>query len=387
MKLLFLCASLEPGRDGVGDYTRHVATECAARNKDAAIIALNDKHSDGSTDEKAGDVSILRLSQNLSWRERIRKATERVRDIGPDWISWQFVPYGFHPKGLAQPALLHFARAVSGPRCHIMFHELWNDLATGEPARLRLIGWMQRRGILKFLKQLAPNLVHTSNDAYAAALARENCRARVLPLFGNMPIAVAPAVACRTKALSFLPVNETQTAGSDDAFFTAVTFGTLHPQWNPQPTAVWISKTAAGLGRRPGLLISGRAGAYAEKVKTIFLNTDVVVVETGEQDANTISMILQGADIGIASSPWALIGKSGTASAMRDHGLPVLVPRDDWRLKTGSVPGRSQHSLFARMTDLNTSDATMRWLSSRGIPRLTLTDVANDFLSQLETAR
>jgi len=44
----------------------------------------------------------------------------------------------------------------------------------------------------------------------------------------------------------------------------------------------------------------------------------------------TISAQLRDADFGVAASPWQLIGKSGSAAAMLDHGLPVIVTRDDF---------------------------------------------------------
>ncbi|HEY5892408.1 MAG TPA: glycosyltransferase [Chthoniobacterales bacterium] len=382
-----MCTSLEPGRDGVGDYTRRVAAECAIRDHDVPIVALNDQHIDDRMDETIGGVPTLRLSQHLPWEVRIRETMARVSDFGPDWLSWQFVPYGFHPKGLPQPALLDLAQALGGTRSHIMLHELWNNLSIGEPARLRLVGWIQRRGILKFLKELAPTLVHTSNETYAAALARESYHARVLPLFGNVPIASAPTAVCRTKASGFLPGNPSHANGNGDTFFIGATFGTLHPQWKPESTAIWMRKTAAELGRQPALLITGRAGHNARLITDIFSKAGVTAVETGEQDVSTISSILQGADFGIATSPWALLGKSGAASAMRDHGLPVLVPRDDWRLRKGAIQDSPKHSLFARLSDLETPEITARWLSSRRSPQSILSSVVDDLLAQMKMSR
>ena len=43
MKLLFLCSSLEPGRDGVGDYTRRLAGECLRQGHEVRLLSLNDK--------------------------------------------------------------------------------------------------------------------------------------------------------------------------------------------------------------------------------------------------------------------------------------------------------------------------------------------------------
>lgn len=33
MRLAFICVSLEPGRDGVGDYTRSLAAECIRQGR------------------------------------------------------------------------------------------------------------------------------------------------------------------------------------------------------------------------------------------------------------------------------------------------------------------------------------------------------------------
>jgi hypothetical protein len=41
MKLLFITGCLEPGKDGVGDYTRELATECARRGHAVFLISLN----------------------------------------------------------------------------------------------------------------------------------------------------------------------------------------------------------------------------------------------------------------------------------------------------------------------------------------------------------
>jgi len=42
-----------------------------------------------------------------------------------------------------------------------------------------------------------------------------------------------------------------------------------------------------------------------------------------------------------------LLGKSGTAAAARDLGLPVLVARDDWRSRAVSFPTVPDDTLIA----------------------------------------
>ena len=84
MRLVFLCASLEPGRDGVGDYTRRLAAELAARGHDVACVAMNDRHARalGNACLRAGPepatipIPVLRLPTSAPWRERMRLLQE-----------------------------------------------------------------------------------------------------------------------------------------------------------------------------------------------------------------------------------------------------------------------------------------------------------------------
>jgi hypothetical protein len=46
---------------------------------------------------------------------------------------------------------------------------------------------------------------------------------------------------------------------------------------------------------------------------------------------------LKSLDLGFAASPWDLIDKSASASTMREHGVPIVVSRDDWKLRSGSA--------------------------------------------------
>jgi hypothetical protein len=51
MKILFICGSLEPGRDGVGDYCRRLAGEFLRTGIDTQILSLCDQHATSFTNE------------------------------------------------------------------------------------------------------------------------------------------------------------------------------------------------------------------------------------------------------------------------------------------------------------------------------------------------
>lgn len=381
MKLLFFCGSLEPGRDGVGDYTRRLAGECAGRGHDCTVIALHDPAAPRPSDQTSEEVRLIRLPAAAAWAGRIATARRHLQRFSPDWVSWQFVAQAFHPRGFLPAALLQGAAELRGPRCHLMMHELWLGLERGAAWRARALGWLQRRGVLCLLDQLRPDCLQTSNATYQSALGREGYGAEVLGLFGNVPVA-----ADFPGRVSTLAGWRPGPAGGP-APLVAVTFGTLHPQWQPAATVDWLRATAARLGRTALLIALGRTGAHAPAILDGFRQQGIGVAETGELVEASVSHLLQAADLGIAPHPWALIGKSGAAAAMLDHGLPVLVPRDEWRLR-GAAGAHSPSVADPLLTRLAGLDAgrTDAWLAARRTPAAALPRVADVFLAALEQA-
>ncbi|AHF94636.1 hypothetical protein OPIT5_22440 [Opitutaceae bacterium TAV5] len=367
MNLLFLCGSLEPGRDGVGDYTRRLAGACAARGHDCAVLALNDPHIDRATDEPMDNIRLLRLPSAQPWPDRLADAIRYRQILTPDWVSWQFVAQGLHPRGFLPAALLRAAPGLRGPRCHVMLHELWLGLEAGAGLKARALGWLQRRGMVCLLEQLDPDCLHTSNPSCQHALRREGFEAGMLGIFGNVPFAEG-------------------SAAPETTSLTAVTFGTLHPQWRPAETVAWMLATARRLDRRPVLVAIGRTGRRAAAILDVFRQHGIGVTETGEVEPRAVSRLLAAADFGIAPHPWALIGKSGAAAAMLEHGLPVLVPRDDWRLRDAPpLPSGPADPLLVRLTGIHSADTDL-WLAARRRPESALPRTATAFLQALELA-
>ena len=164
----------------------------------------------------------------------------------------------------------------------------------------------------------------------------------------------------------------------------ALTFGTLHPHWQPAATVAWLITTAARLRRAPVVIAIGRAGAQAARVLEAFRQQGVTVAETGELASASISHLLRTADLGLAAHPWALIDKSGAAAAMLEHGLPVLVPRDDWQLRDAPpLPAVASDPLLVRLAGLGAAH-TDRWLARRRSPKSALPQTTDSFLESLE---
>jgi glycosyltransferase involved in cell wall biosynthesis len=384
VKIVFLCASLEHGRDGVGDYTRHLAAECVRRGHECTAIALYDPHVGNEFEATEEGVAMVRFPAKETWSgKHLAKMAARIRENGPTWISWQFVAYGYQPKGLVPDGVRELARILRGPRSHMMLHELWIGLETTAPFRQRAVGWMQRRGLLRLLRDFPPDVLHTSNPTYQAELTRHGVASGVLGLFGNVP--VTPAAGGQSDGLSrFIPLAN---GDARSTWLVGVTFGTLHPQWQPDATVEWLLTTAGRRGLQPAIIAAGRIGTHGAALLDAFSRRGVVVAITGEQDAPAISQLLRSADFGIAPHPWALIGKSGAAAAMLEHGLPVLVPREDWRLRhVHPQPIAASDPLLIRLSALD-ADKTDEWLAAKRTPAAALPGIAAEFLKALDPSQ
>jgi glycosyltransferase involved in cell wall biosynthesis len=176
------------------------------------------------------------------------------------------------------------------------------------------------------LRVLAPRVVHTSNATYIGLLKKAGIEAAPLPLFGNIPVV--------EKTVDF--PSQLAVAGIDPTergnWWLGLFFGTLHPEWEPQPLLGILLAAAKRANRRVGLLAVGRLGAAGEAIWERMMRDygdEITFSKFGGQSAERISELLQIADFGIAASPWNLIGKSGSAAAMLDHGLPVIVTRKE----------------------------------------------------------
>jgi len=347
MKLLFLASALEPGRDGVGDYTVLLAEACARLGHRCAVAAL----SDGFVEKPVAAEGKLRLPAALSREERMRLFRPWRENFGPDWISLQLVPYAFHPKGiLTAEAIEFFREATVGTPLHLMLHELWLGAGRPSPLRHHLMGAFQKLGVKRLVRELHPRLITTSNPVYAAMLKSVGIVAQVLPLFGNVPILPTAELPALEQLLPGTGVTEKDRRD----WWVGVFFGALPPEWKAEPFLSTLLRAAGRAGKRVCLVLAGRAGESGRATWRSLqrdYSTRLALAELGEQPAATISALLQKADFGIAGSPWQLIGKSGTAAAMLDHGLPVIVTRDDFQPVVQGEEPPSSHPLVHRLDE------------------------------------
>jgi hypothetical protein len=355
MRLMFLCNSLEPGRDGVGDYTRLLVEQCRMLSLECCVVALNDGHVT-QAEESIGRATTkeLRLPATMPWPERVARVTALRQSFQPDRISLQFVPYGLNSKGVVW-GLSRFLRDMAGRvRWHVMFHELWIGASRTDSWKSRAMGKLQQVSILRLLRMLKPDSIATSNATYAGMIESCGVRARKLTLFGNIPIA-DPEVMAPSMARAMIAAKVSWDASQRDGYWVGAFFGTLHPEWEAEPLFSTIHRAATAVGRRVCLVAVGRLGAAGERKWAAMADrygTSFSFVALGEQEPRLVSGLLQEADFGIAASPWRLIGKSGSAIAMLEHGLPVIANRDDWHPRHVEVEEDAPDPLLHRCDGL-----------------------------------
>ena len=267
-----------------------------------------------------------------------------LHDLGPDVISVPFVSYAFHRKGLVGGWETWF-HALRGPwKVHWMFHELWIGASIGAPLTDRMVGWLQRRGIEKLLRALPPDVVHTSNPVYRCMLREIAVDAAILPLFGNIPVVDDSGGESALRP-------ELESSGVDrKGCFCVGFFGAIHKPWQPDSFVPELVQQAERMDKRAVVCSVGRPGRWAEQRWEEWEKRfpKVLWIRFGERSAEDVSRVLQDLDVGLNTTPWALINKSGSAAAMREHGLPVIVLRDDFRLRGTETPEPMVDSGFHR---------------------------------------
>ena len=322
MKIAFLCSSLEPGRDGVGDYTRRLAGELTRQGHPSIIVGLNDPQVSEAVFElqeiEGASVSVLRLPATMPWNERAATARKWLDAFAPDWVSLQFVPFGFHPKGLPLGLARNISSIVGSRPLHWMFHELWLLWSLPFSLRQRLLGQVQKICLRWTLSKLKPKAVATQLPLYQTELRKLGVAAEMLPLHGNIPVCPSgEADKWLTERCPSLKVSETVTAGF---------FGNILSTLDVAALASQVAKLNVPKNQLL-ILLAGKTGEETARHWHLLeqeLKTLAAFHQLGALDGREASYYFSALDYGLTSYPPELMNKSGSVAAMREHDLPVI---------------------------------------------------------------
>ncbi|WMJ73263.1 glycosyltransferase [Cytophagaceae bacterium ABcell3] len=312
MKIIFICGSLEPGKDGVGDYTRRLAGELVDNGIGISILSINDKNVEGILydvqDINNVKLNVVRLSSNLKYSDKFKIAKQYIDEYKPSWVSIQFVPYSFQRRGLPFSFIKELTKVRGSQKWHIMFHELWLGIHGKISFKELLIAYLQKKAIFQLVKNTSPKLITTTTEIYKRKLRCEGVK--ILPLFGNIPI------------------SESNKSFCDNNLITAVYFGTFSNDIKGFESQIkFINHISEVQGKKFHLIVIGRGGTY--KYQSLEVVEEIVgkgcITDMGELSPSDISRALLKSDIGISRADAILFTKSGTTTAMLEHGLPVIL--------------------------------------------------------------
>ena len=226
-----------------------------------------------------------------------------------DFYIIQFAPYSFSSSGYSGNSILQFASALSEKKVIVNFHEIWIGTYPKAKWKESLIGWKQKREILKFLELIKPNKIHSTNAAAIDRLKKEGVNAEFMYLFGNIPYSTKEGSPSNSRNLKV-------------AFF-----GTLYESFPYELLGHTLSQIAELLATKIELRIIGRQRDRNSLSKLIKMGEDkaFLICETKELSPDEISQELQASSIGVSTTPYDIIGKSGATAAMFEHRLPILV--------------------------------------------------------------
>lgn len=322
MRIIFVCGSLEPGKDGVGDYTRRLCGELLKQGVMVGMLAYNDKyiHTKMETIQESDGYAIASLRLPHTWKSKARckEAKNWIAIHNPDWLSLQFVPYAFHNKGWPFGLGSQLKKIGANRKWHAMFHELWLGLRKSDSLKYRVIGFFQKNIIIYFVNKINFQVVHTHTQVYMRELSDIDLNPIYLPIFSNIPVC---------KRIS-------QKVVSDEKKISFVMFGTIHPN---APIKKFAKEVFEYFSLKKGfscnLTIIGKTGIEQNNWVKEFNLLDIEVNVYGELKAEEISHVLQDASFGITTNPIFVVEKSGTVAAMREHNLPIIIVAENTKPK------------------------------------------------------
>ncbi len=341
-RVLFICGSIEPGKDGVGDYTRRLAAALSESHCMSAIVSVNDKHIKiPKIETEDTGLKTYRLPAKNKLKVKMEFIRDAISDFSPNWISLQYVPYAFQSQGVPLKFINELGSLKRAASWHIMFHEV--HLGGVLSVKNHLVKFGQIKSVKRLVSKLQPALIHTSNSWYREMLENLNIETQILGLFGNIPV-----------------LNQPEGHGSADSDeLNAIFFGAAPPEINfhvfGNAISTFLQKSNAivklnFLGRKSIL-----RDQFAQYFKRVCPTDKLQLKEWGEKTPEELSKSFSKADFAIARVKPSLLGKSGAAIAMLEHGLKLWVPMAESQAEIESDFDYRCNQCFASLENLLTN--------------------------------
>ncbi len=339
-KILLVCGNLEPGQDGVGDYTRELAGALQSKNITIKIVALMDRGVSEVVEENQPtqhqDVKAVRMGSSLSFTRRRAAFQMLASEFKPDWISLQYVPYAFSAKGIPLKLSRFLKMKNASFKWHFMMHESF--IAHNLSLKEKGIQWLQIFVIKNLIKKLKVSVIHTSNLSYQSRLKSIGIQTELLGLFGNIPLITNP------------PPSDTTDV------FRGVYFGAVPKNKNCEIFVKAIQNVSETSNSKIEIILCGKSGeagkSFADALRKNANPKRLKITEKGKMSARDLSELFLKVDFGIARVPPNLLGKSGSVIAMLEHGLRLWVPLAEDGIQIATHFDFRTDQCFANLIDL-----------------------------------
>jgi glycosyltransferase involved in cell wall biosynthesis len=280
--ICFIAGDQNPGQCGITDYVELLAQEL----------------------EKLG---------HQTERYFIKKDCGELKNLPTaDLYSFQFAPYAYANNGIPRRILNLLARKLQNKKVHLNFHEIWVGAYPRANWKERGTGWLQKNLILRFIKKCKPAWITTSNAAAIDRLKRRNIPASFLYLFGNIPYSA----------------NSNETI--KEVTLKIAFFGTPYADFPYHKLGDFFSSLSKACSKKLEIILIGRQreDSGTDQLLSLCKMNNFLIKTTGELSTNLISEQLQECTLGVSTTPYDVIGKSGATAAMLEHGLPILAYDD-----------------------------------------------------------
>ena len=326
MKVCLVCSCLEPGRHGIGDYTRKLAEELWQRGMQISIIALADpyiSYAMNGEENKQIEIPVLRLPANWSVEKRVGKAKPWLDKLDPDWISFQSCLFSFSSQGLPLN-LRSLLNQISGNRLwHIMFHELWLGESENDPIKHKILGILQKRLVKRLVLDLKPKKVFTSNKFYQKCLDKIDVKASIVPLFSNIPVGNSRGSTLFNRLPGKILANR-------ENYLIASFFGSMYFSEELITKVLKLNNLVRQENMKLLITHLGREERVKENFEYWHSELGVDTYCLGECDVQEIADYFQHVDLGLSTYPKILFEKSGSIAAMKNNDLPVILLRESF---------------------------------------------------------
>lgn len=307
MKVVFISNHLPPTVDGVGDYTFFLAEQFVEQGHEVILICSTQKEFE---DEQIAEMTVFPTIQQWD-KESVEEIVDLIEASAPDYVSLQYVPYGFHEKG--EPwAMAHFAKLMV--QNDIPLSTTFHEVAIRFKARHLLRGVVQRLIARSIARH--SNKVITSIDFYVSYLNDWAEDVNMIQIGSNIPAIYVPDEEIKMLSNTIAPNGE----------FIIATFGKRDHvallRWFEQLVSMRPNTKLLICGKTPKISIK-------ESLKPHIHSTGYLSRSDLFKHLICSDMFVQ-----ISMGKGGVCNKSGSLAAAFAAGLPILGNKGDMTNQT-----------------------------------------------------